>query len=120
MDAFPAHVPDTSCARRYKPRLGDAVLFYDTHLNGDIDKHSLHGGCPVGKGEKWVRAGTHAFGAARRVPSRTALADAVARAVARCVGVAQVMTKWLRSKPSARDTAAEAEAFARKARGMQS
>jgi len=39
---------------KYKPRKGDAVLFYSLHPNGTIDKHSLHGGCPVIKGDKWV------------------------------------------------------------------
>mmetsp|Transcript_7205 Transcript_7205/g.18607 ORF Transcript_7205/g.18607 Transcript_7205/m.18607 type:complete len:365 (+) Transcript_7205:240-1334(+) len=39
---------------KYKPVKGDAVLFYSLHPNGTIDKHSLHGGCPVHKGEKWV------------------------------------------------------------------
>lgn len=40
-----------------KPRRGDALLFWNTHVNGTIDKHSLHGGCPVVAGTKWVRAG---------------------------------------------------------------
>jgi hypothetical protein len=39
---------------QYKPVKGDAVLFYSIHPNGTIDKHSLHGGCPVQRGEKWV------------------------------------------------------------------
>eukprot|EP00884_Botryococcus_braunii_P006138 jgi/Botrbrau1/15525/Bobra.0123s0001.1 len=39
---------------KYKPRLGDAVLFYSMHPNGTFDKHALHGGCPVVKGTKWV------------------------------------------------------------------
>ncbi|KAG2446239.1 hypothetical protein HXX76_000831 [Chlamydomonas incerta] len=39
---------------KYAPRMGDAVLFWGTLPNGDIDPHSLHGGCPVKKGEKWV------------------------------------------------------------------
>jgi len=39
---------------KYKPVKGDAVLFYSIHPNGTIDKHSLHGGCPVQRGEKWV------------------------------------------------------------------
>lgn len=53
---------------QYKPVKGDAVLFYSLHANGTIDKHSLHGGCPVKQGEKWVmtkvRAGMRScFGA---------------------------------------------------------
>ena len=39
---------------QYKPRAGDALLFWSIHPNGTFDKHALHGGCPVMKGEKWV------------------------------------------------------------------
>lgn len=39
---------------KYKPRSGDALLFWSIHPNGSFDKHALHGGCPVTKGEKWV------------------------------------------------------------------
>ena len=39
---------------QYQPRKGDALLFWSMHPNGTMDKHSLHGGCPVKKGEKWV------------------------------------------------------------------
>lgn len=38
-----------------KPRQGDALLFWNVHPNGTIDKHSLHGGCPVfGDSQKWA------------------------------------------------------------------
>lgn len=45
-----------SCADglHVKPRAGDALLFYNIHPNATFDKHSLHGGCPVVRGEKWV------------------------------------------------------------------
>jgi hypothetical protein len=43
---------------QYKPRMGDAVLFYSMHPNGTFDKHALHGGCPVIKGTKWVSGHT--------------------------------------------------------------
>ncbi|PKU63530.1 prolyl 4-hydroxylase [Dendrobium catenatum] len=36
-----------------KPNKGDAVLFWSMGLNGESDHNSLHGGCPVLKGEKW-------------------------------------------------------------------
>ncbi|XP_027366890.1 probable prolyl 4-hydroxylase 9 isoform X2 [Abrus precatorius] len=36
------------------PRQGDGLLFYSLFPNGKIDKTSLHGSCPVIKGEKWV------------------------------------------------------------------
>ncbi|MCO5567445.1 hypothetical protein L7F22_021136 [Adiantum nelumboides] len=39
---------------RVKPRQGDALLFYSMYPNGTFDKTSLHGSCPVIKGEKWV------------------------------------------------------------------
>ncbi|KAF7113446.1 hypothetical protein RHSIM_RhsimUnG0126000 [Rhododendron simsii] len=39
---------------KVKPRQGDGLLFYSLFLNGTIDKTSLHGSCPVVKGEKWV------------------------------------------------------------------
>mmetsp|Transcript_13641 Transcript_13641/g.29261 ORF Transcript_13641/g.29261 Transcript_13641/m.29261 type:complete len:329 (+) Transcript_13641:95-1081(+) len=39
---------------KYKPRKGDAVLFWATTPDGQIDPRALHGGCPVKKGEKWV------------------------------------------------------------------
>ena len=39
---------------QYNPRQGDALLFWSMHPNGTFDKHALHGGCPVVKGEKWV------------------------------------------------------------------
>ncbi|OMO63329.1 Oxoglutarate/iron-dependent dioxygenase [Corchorus olitorius] len=39
---------------KVKPRKGDGLLFYSLLLNGTIDRTSLHGSCPVIKGEKWV------------------------------------------------------------------
>ncbi|KAL2906398.1 putative prolyl 4-hydroxylase 9 [Bienertia sinuspersici] len=39
---------------KVKPRRGDGVLFYSLFVNGTIDPTSLHGSCPVVKGEKWV------------------------------------------------------------------
>ncbi|MBA0849766.1 hypothetical protein Goshw_020514 [Gossypium schwendimanii] len=39
---------------KVKPRRGDGLLFYSLFLNGTIDPTSLHGSCPVIKGEKWV------------------------------------------------------------------
>lgn len=43
-----------------KPKKGNAVLWYNHHLNetngwmGELDLFSLHGGCDVIKGEKWL------------------------------------------------------------------
>ncbi|KAK4563341.1 hypothetical protein RGQ29_005735 [Quercus rubra] len=39
---------------KVKPRQGDGLLFYSVFPNGTIDGTSLHGSCPVIKGEKWV------------------------------------------------------------------
>lgn len=39
---------------KVKPRRGDGLLFYSLLPNGTIDATSLHGSCPVIKGEKWV------------------------------------------------------------------
>lgn len=39
---------------KYKPRAGDALLFWSIHPDMTMDKHSLHGGCPVVKGTKWT------------------------------------------------------------------
>ncbi|KAJ7946139.1 Prolyl 4-hydroxylase alpha-like protein [Quillaja saponaria] len=39
---------------KVKPRQGDGLLFYSMFPNGTIDPTSLHGSCPVIKGEKWV------------------------------------------------------------------
>ncbi|KAM7479122.1 hypothetical protein LguiA_027335 [Lonicera macranthoides] len=39
---------------KVKPRQGDGLLFYSVFPNGTIDQASLHGSCPVVKGEKWV------------------------------------------------------------------
>ena len=46
----------SECAREgfaVKPRRGDALLFYSLRPNGRKDEDSLHGSCPVLKGEKW-------------------------------------------------------------------
>lgn len=39
---------------KVKPRRGDGLLFYSLFPNGTIDPTSIHGSCPVIKGEKWV------------------------------------------------------------------
>ena len=32
---------------KYKPRAGDALLFWSMNPDHSLDKRSLHGGCPV-------------------------------------------------------------------------
>uniref|UniRef100_A0A803N4F8 procollagen-proline 4-dioxygenase n=1 Tax=Chenopodium quinoa TaxID=63459 RepID=A0A803N4F8_CHEQI len=39
---------------KVKPHRGDGILFYSLFINGTIDPTSLHGSCPVVRGEKWV------------------------------------------------------------------
>jgi len=36
-----------------KPKMGDALLFWSMKPDGSMDSTSLHGGCPVIKGNKW-------------------------------------------------------------------
>ncbi|WJX94117.1 procollagen-proline 4-dioxygenase [Trifolium repens] len=36
-----------------KPKMGDALLFWSMKPNGTTDPSSLHGACPVIKGDKW-------------------------------------------------------------------
>jgi prolyl 4-hydroxylase len=46
----------SECARRglsVKPKMGDALLFYSMKPDATLDPLSLHGGCPVIKGNKW-------------------------------------------------------------------
>lgn len=38
----------------YRPRRGDALLFFSLTPDLRIDPRALHGGCPVRKGVKWV------------------------------------------------------------------
>ncbi|KAK9165928.1 hypothetical protein Scep_001119 [Stephania cephalantha] len=46
--------PKKCVGLKVKPRQGDGLLFYSLYPNGTIDPLSLHGSCPVIKGEKWV------------------------------------------------------------------
>ncbi|TVT97547.1 hypothetical protein EJB05_57210 [Eragrostis curvula] len=46
----------SECAKRglsVKPKMGDALLFWSMRPDGSLDPTSLHGGCPVIKGNKW-------------------------------------------------------------------
>ncbi|KAK8652460.1 hypothetical protein V6N13_126492 [Hibiscus sabdariffa] len=46
----------SDCAKNgfaVKPRQGDALLFFNLHPDATPDTDSLHGSCPVVKGEKW-------------------------------------------------------------------
>ncbi|KAL6641256.1 hypothetical protein ACP70R_019437 [Stipagrostis hirtigluma subsp. patula] len=46
----------SECAKKglsVKPKMGDALLFWSMKPDGSLDPTSLHGGCPVIKGDKW-------------------------------------------------------------------
>ncbi|PKI45624.1 hypothetical protein CRG98_033940 [Punica granatum] len=46
----------SECGKRglaVKPKMGNAVLFWSTKPDGTVDPASLHGSCPVIKGDKW-------------------------------------------------------------------
>ncbi|KAJ6828596.1 putative prolyl 4-hydroxylase 3 [Iris pallida] len=46
----------SECAKKglsVKPKMGDALLFWSTRPDATLDPSSLHGGCPVIKGNKW-------------------------------------------------------------------
>ncbi|KAL6782723.1 PFH16 [Auxenochlorella protothecoides x Auxenochlorella symbiontica] len=38
----------------YRPRKGDAVVFWSLRTDGTLDAGALHGSCPVTKGTKWA------------------------------------------------------------------
>eukprot|EP01059_Diplonema_ambulator_P009679 TRINITY_DN19629_c0_g1_i1.p1 TRINITY_DN19629_c0_g1~~TRINITY_DN19629_c0_g1_i1.p1 ORF type:complete len:517 (+),score=165.31 TRINITY_DN19629_c0_g1_i1:70-1551(+) len=50
----PASMTDCTKGIRVRPVKGAAVLFYDMMPDKTQDPYSLHGGCPVIKGEKWA------------------------------------------------------------------
>ncbi|KAK3008520.1 hypothetical protein RJ639_013228 [Escallonia herrerae] len=58
---FPAAKANVSsslseCAKKglsVKPKMGDALLFWSMRPDATLDPSSLHGGCPVIKGNKW-------------------------------------------------------------------
>jgi prolyl 4-hydroxylase len=39
---------------RYKGRKGDAILFWNLELTGELDRRTLHAGLPPTSGEKWL------------------------------------------------------------------
>ncbi|KAI3797315.1 hypothetical protein L1987_32571 [Smallanthus sonchifolius] len=46
----------SECAKKglhVKPKMGDALLFWSMRPDATLDPTSLHGGCPVIKGNKW-------------------------------------------------------------------
>ncbi|KAL3840175.1 hypothetical protein ACJIZ3_024766 [Penstemon smallii] len=54
--AVPGWNEMAECAKRglaVKPNMGDALLFWSMRPDATLDATSLHGGCPVIKGNKW-------------------------------------------------------------------
>lgn len=54
--ADPAWHNLSECAKKgihVKPKMGDALLFWSMRPDATLDPSSLHGGCPVIKGNKW-------------------------------------------------------------------
>lgn len=54
--ATPGWNEKSACAKRglsVKPKMGDALLFWSMRPDATLDPSSLHGGCPVIKGNKW-------------------------------------------------------------------
>ncbi|KAG6493614.1 hypothetical protein ZIOFF_048606 [Zingiber officinale] len=46
----------SDCGKRglaLKPKMGNALLFWSMKPDGTVDPLSLHGSCPVIKGNKW-------------------------------------------------------------------
>ncbi|XP_077078025.1 prolyl 4-hydroxylase subunit alpha-1-like [Siphateles boraxobius] len=51
------------------PKKGSAVLWYNLHRNGEVNRNTQHAGCPVLVGNKWVaNKWIHAFGQEFRSP----------------------------------------------------
>lgn len=46
------HFPEVDI--KVPPRKGDAVLFYNVQVDGQVDRQTLHASLPVISGEKWV------------------------------------------------------------------
>lgn len=90
----------SECAKKglaYHPVQGDGLLFFSLTPDGREDPASLHGSCPVTKGEKWSATKwmhVNPFGAT--------LADKVANGAADCIGATLVLgcccTAWQASQ----------------------
>ncbi|KAM0946891.1 putative procollagen-proline 4-dioxygenase [Dioscorea sansibarensis] len=54
--SLPGHNELSECGKKglsVKPKMGDALLFWSMRPDATLDPSSLHGGCPVIKGNKW-------------------------------------------------------------------
>ncbi|MBA0726219.1 hypothetical protein Golax_002061 [Gossypium laxum] len=63
-----------------KPRKGDALLFFSLHPDATTDTASLHGSCPVIKGEKWSATKwihVRSFDRSKRFNRRAAMGECV-------------------------------------------
>lgn len=56
-DSLDGYSPCATKGVAAKARKGDAILFWDTAVDGKVlDRHSMHAACPVIKGVKWSAA----------------------------------------------------------------
>ncbi|KAB2085156.1 hypothetical protein ERO13_A05G362700v2 [Gossypium hirsutum] len=73
----------SACAKNgfaVKPRKGDALLFFSLHPDATTDTASLHGSCPVIKGEKWSATKwihVRSFDRSKRLNRRAAIGECV-------------------------------------------
>ncbi|XP_052485615.1 probable prolyl 4-hydroxylase 7 isoform X2 [Gossypium raimondii] len=73
----------SACAKNgyaVKPRKGDALLFFSLHPDATTDTASLHGSCPVIKGEKWSATKwihVRSFDRSKRLNRRAAMGECV-------------------------------------------
>lgn len=51
---YPKNLADCSKGLKVKPEIGKVIIFYSLYPNGENNKHSLHGACPVEEGIKWA------------------------------------------------------------------
>ncbi|CAL9115426.1 unnamed protein product [Musa textilis] len=56
ISTLPSYNELSECGKKgisVRPKMGDALLFWSTKPDATLDPLSLHGGCPVIKGNKW-------------------------------------------------------------------
>lgn len=86
-----------------KPYKGDAVLFWSIKPDGRFDPKSLHGSCPVIKGEKWsatkwIHVGTYAMGGQRaQKVTRIMYVPPPPPDVPGCVDIHKLCSHWAES-----------------------
>lgn len=77
-----------------KPSKGDAILFYDFNINGELDKHSLHGACSVVKGNKWAATKWMRLGPTSPSPAETDFESRLAEIGNSCQDASDQCGRW--------------------------